>query len=137
MLTTECIRGLLDAAIARANELGISVTVAVVDGGGALCGLVRMQDAHSGAVDIAVDKAWTCVSFGGRTTRQLSAQLDGMREVVRAAILQRPRYTPLTGGVPIKVGGLLIGAVGVAGDSPDNDEACAAASLAGAQAEPI
>jgi uncharacterized protein GlcG (DUF336 family) len=137
VLSTEATQALLWHAAAKAVELGVVVNIAVLDGSALPCGFLRMQGAHTGAVDIAMDKAWTSVSFGGQPTRAIAQRLAGIPEMAREAILRRPRYTPLTGGVPIRLGGALVGSIGVSGAMPDEDEACAFAALAAIGADPI
>ena len=130
-LSTSAILLLLRQAAERAESLGIAVNIAVCDANAETCGFLRMQGAHVGAAGIATDKAWTSVGFGGASTRDIMAWLDGLSShVARAAIIARPRYTPLPGGMPIWIAGSLVGAIGVAGGTPEQDEICSTAGFA-------
>ena len=126
-LSTAAILLLITQAAAKAEELGIAVNIAVCDAGGQARGFLSMQGAHVGATAIASDKAWTSAGFGGVATRELAQRLGQIGDVVRAAIIARQRYAPLPGGMPIWIGSDLVGAIGVSGGTPEQDEACACA----------
>ena len=134
-LSTAAISTLLSAALERAAELEIKVSVAVVDASGALIALTRMQGALLGGAELAIDKAWTSAAFG-RDTGGTAQRLAGLPEAVREGILRRPRFTDLSGGLPIRVAGVLVGGVGVSGGPGRNDEMCAEAALAKIGADP-
>ena len=116
----------LQAAIAKAQELGTQMCVAVVDSGADLKLFARMDDAWVGSVDIAVKKAKTACFFGMPTGQigQLSqpgGPLYGI-EHSNGGLITFP------GGVPIVTqAGVLIGAIGVSGSSVENDERVARA----------
>jgi uncharacterized protein GlcG (DUF336 family) len=130
VLTAEATQILIRSAVAKAEELGACVNVAVMDSSAQLCGFLRMPGAHLGAVDVALDKAYTSVSQGGRSTREMGQWLAGLTEVTRDSLVAMPRYCPLTGALPIWINGQLVGAIGVSGAHPDKDEACAQSGLA-------
>lgn len=125
------------AAVAHAERLGIRVNVAVVDPGGTLAAFLRMPGAPLHSVDIAIDKAYTAVSFG-LATSQWHAVLQQHSEAVRQGLVLRPRFVAFGGGVPIcesgpdgePGGGPRIGGIGVSGGSEQQDEDCAHAGLA-------
>ena len=115
--------------VAKANALGLRVNVAVVDRSGMLAAFLRMPGAPLHSVDIAIDKAYTAVSFGlatGRWTEALKEHSDAVRD----GITRRPRFVAFGGGLPILEGGELIGGIGVSGASEQQDEDCARAGLA-------
>ena len=136
ILSTEATQLLVGKAAQRAGELGVAINIAVFDAGLQLSAFLRMQNAHVGAMAIAMDKAWTSAGFGGRSTRAIGQAVAGMPELTRFAILARPRHTTLTGGVPIRIGGVLVGAIGGSGGTPDQDEECAIAGFAAIGADP-
>lgn len=136
-LTTDHIRTLLDGALMRAAALGARIIVAVVDVAGETCGLVRMAGADTGASSIAVDKAWTSVNFGGQSTGAMSDFIAGFPPHAIALLASRPRYLPLAGALPLRIAGRLVGAVGIAGATPDQDEDCARAALTAIGADPV
>jgi uncharacterized protein GlcG (DUF336 family) len=107
------------------------LTVAVVDPGGYVVALRRQDGAPSIRPDVAIGKARTCILWGksSRAFGVLAEQRPGFANTVLAA-----SPSPLiaaAGGVSIQdSNGANIGAVGVSGDTSDNDEAMAAAALA-------
>lgn len=116
------------AAVAHAGANGWRINVAVVDAGGNLAAFLRMPGAFVPSIDIAIDKAWTAAGFGFPTGDWMKA-VEG-NEGMKLGFSARPRLVVFGGGLPIRVGGQLIGGVGVSGASEEQDEACARAGLA-------
>lgn len=116
------------AAVLAAEALGVCVNVAVVDASGVLAAFLRMPGAPLHSVDIAVDKAYTAVSFG-LATSQWSTALLQHSDAVREGIVRRPRFVAFGGGIPVVEGGHRIGGIGVSGGSEAQDEAIAQAGL--------
>src|SRR6201994_4441631 len=117
----------LDAAERFALQNGHRVVIAVVERSGELVGLRRTPGAQVASSRVAVDKARTAAIFV-RPSRELEEQVSGGR--LGALALHGARA--LTGGVPLKVGDEVVGAIGTSGETPDEDEAV---SIAGAAAE--
>lgn len=117
------------AALEHAQSLNVCVNVAVVDCSGVLAAFLRMPGAPLHSVDIAIDKAYTGVSFG-LATSQWHKALQTHSAAVREGIVLRPRCVGFGGGLPILQAGQRIGGIGVSGGSEAQDEACAAAGLA-------
>lgn len=117
----------VQAAVAKARELGIRINVAVTDSSGVLAAFLRMPGAFLHSVDIAIDKAYTSAGFGFPTA-QWPDILRG-DEALRTITL-RPRLVAFGGGLPIRENGVLIGGIGVSGGSAEQDEVCARAGLA-------
>jgi uncharacterized protein GlcG (DUF336 family) len=119
----------LDAALARAAEVGGAFNIAVSDAAGTLLAFARMDGAFAISGGIARDKAWTVAGFGGVATddfyRAISAE-----DAVREGIAQRGRVAAFGGGVPILVDGSLVGAVGASGGSAEQDKEVASAGAA-------
>jgi glc operon protein GlcG len=113
------------AAEAEATRQGKAVVVAVVDDGGHLVLLRRMDDAQVASVEIGVGKARTAAIF-----RRPSAVFEAQVKNGRVAALGLPGATPLQGGVPLVVDGQCIGAIGISGDTPQVDEDIAKAGAA-------
>ncbi len=113
----------VEAARAKATDLGISVVAAVVDPGGLVVTLDRMAGAPLLSMDLAVDKAWTAVSLGSPT----QAVWDGVsaRPDLVAGLAGRGRISLLGGGVPIVWNGTVVGAIGVSGGTAAEDVLCA------------
>ncbi|HOY02540.1 heme-binding protein [Zoogloea sp.] len=117
----------LEAAIARAESIGVRINVAVADSGGNLAGFLRMPGAFLQSIDIAIDKAYTAAGFGFSTKDWM--KLVGHDEGMKLGFSARPRLVVFGGGLPIRAGGALIGGIGVSGASEAQDEECARAAL--------
>jgi glc operon protein GlcG len=117
-------------AHARASEMGVSVTAAVVDEGGHLISLGRMDGAPPLSPQIAEAKAVGAAMLlrdGASLLLMSQDRPDFFRAVDR---LVRMPLIPGPGSLPIKRDGMTIGAVGVSGAKPDEDLICAHAGLA-------
>jgi uncharacterized protein GlcG (DUF336 family) len=117
---------LVDAALARGRELECTaLTVAVLDAGGHL--VVLKREDHSGILrpQIAVGKAWGALGMRlpGRSLANLAEQLPHFMPALAAA--SNGQFVPLPGGVLIRSGDDVVGAVGITGDTSDRDEDCA------------
>ncbi|GAA5104484.1 heme-binding protein [Orbus sasakiae] len=114
---------IIDAAIEEANKYQWAVSIAVCDLTGCLIALSRLNNAPAMSAKIAEQKAFTSVISG-----KSSGSYENMINDGRFAALSMP-ITPLQGGVPIIVEESLIGAIGVSGVKPDQDEQIAQAAL--------
>ncbi|WP_369069858.1 GlcG/HbpS family heme-binding protein [Kineococcus terrestris] len=127
-LSLDRARGVLDAALAAAREAGVPLSVAVVDAGGHLKAFSSQDGATLGSIDIAVRKARTAQLFTmptgtlGEHSRPGGA-LYGI-ELTNGGLVTFP------GGVPLVDGATLLGAVGVSGGLPDDDQSVADAGAA-------
>jgi uncharacterized protein GlcG (DUF336 family) len=126
-LRLEAASRIVEGALKRAAELALKpMTVAVLDGGGHLIAFKR-QD-HSGILrpDIAVGKAWGTLGMGagGRSLALRAAAAPAFYAALASA--SQGRVIPVAGGVLVlDTDREILGAVGVSGDIPDNDESCA------------
>jgi uncharacterized protein GlcG (DUF336 family) len=121
------------AAIAEAKNRGVSVSVAVVDDGGNVRLVARMDDGAYQNPAVATDKAYTAAGFK-RSTAQFYDYVKGDPQLVLGVPSAVPRVTLYGGGVPLVLEGTVIGAVGVAGSGWKSDEEIAqvgAAALEG------
>ena len=120
----------VDAAQARAAELGIRVTVAIVDGGGLLVQLSRMDGAPTLSPEIAEAKAVGAAVLQ-RSGDQL-AEVWEKRPGFFAAVngLARRPIVPGLGSIPIRDSEGVAGAIGVSGGRPEEDHDCAEAAIA-------
>jgi uncharacterized protein GlcG (DUF336 family) len=120
-----------EAAVHHALALGVAVNVAVVDAGGHPLAFLRMHGAPLHSIGISEDKAYTALSFG-LPTSQWSEVLSKQSDALRQGLPLRPRFVMFGGGLPIRSGGAVIGAIGVSGASEQQDEQCASAGVAAA-----
>lgn len=131
VLTSTGARMIMDAAIAKATEFGIAVTVAVVDDGGHLLMLERMEGGRFHTVHSATTKAAAAAS-NKRPTAPKGAQgqeLDVLQALGLTLAGGPQNWTALEGGYPVMVANECIGAVGVAGGDGKQDKEIARAAL--------
>jgi uncharacterized protein GlcG (DUF336 family) len=131
---------IVDVALNKAREMNLAaLTVAVLDAGGHLVAFKREDNSGILRHDIAYGKAWGALGmgFGSRTLFERATNTPQFFNALYAASGGRVVTNP--GGVLIRdAGGRIIGAVGVSGDTSDNDEVCAIAGIeaAGLKADP-
>ena len=123
MLTSDDALALCAAARTAAEDLGIPMSFAVMDPGGHLVALVRMDGAQWITATVAQGKAWTAAAYGTPS----AAQKDKMASLPNFAsaltTMTGGAYTPQTGAVPVYRDGVLLGAIGASGGTGDQDEA--------------
>ena len=122
-------RALIAAGEKQALELGIPYNIAVVDAGGALIAHVRMDGAWMGSIDISIHKAWTARAFD-MSTDDLSKMSQSGKPLFGINTSNHEKVIIFGGGVPIKSGSSVIGAVGASGGTVDQDLKVAAAAAA-------
>lgn len=122
-VTLEAANRICDAALAKAAEMGVKVSVSVVDSGTNLVALKRMDDAIMLSIEGSRGKAVASVLFG-KPSSELEELAD--RAVFRALMTQMGgRLIMAIGAVPIISDGDVIGACGVGGASGEEDVECA------------
>jgi glc operon protein GlcG len=123
MLTLEDCRRISAAAEAEAKKNKWNVCVAILDDGGDLLHLVRMDGASPANAHIAVMKGRTAA----RTRRSTTSWQE--RIAKRPELLQMPGVTPVQGGLPIVVEEVCIGGIGISGVQSHEDEQIAKAGI--------
>lgn len=118
-------------AVRHASAIGARINVSVLDGGGNPLAFLRMPGAPLHSIGISEDKAYTAVSFGLPTSAWEGA-LREHSDALRQGLPLRPRFVMFGGGLPIRSGGMLTGAIGVSGATEQQDEECAMAGMAAA-----
>jgi glc operon protein GlcG len=126
ILTTEAVKNIITAAEAEAVSNGWNVVIAVVDDGGHLLGLLRLNNAQTASIDIAVGKARAAAGF-----RRPTLVLQDMIPNRPAFLSVSSDLVLLEGGMPIIVDGRTLGAVGVSGVASNQDAQIATAGIAG------
>jgi uncharacterized protein GlcG (DUF336 family) len=112
-------------AIAACTKLTYNITAAVVDSDGVTQALIRGDGAGIHTVQAAHDKAFTAVTYGRPGSE---TQKTFVASPPSGVILKEPYLLPGDGGLPIKIGNEVVGALGVSG-SPGKDEVCGNAAL--------
>ena len=127
-ISFELAQKMVNAAVTKARELGVTENVAILDDGGNLKAFSRMDGASMPTIEIALNKAYTAL-FGVSTLDFFNfIQSDPS---LLAGIPTLPRVAAWGGGFPINVNGEVVGAIGVSGaPTVQNDVDCAKAALA-------
>lgn len=125
VLTLEGAKTVAAAAEAEARKNNWNVVIAVVDDGGHLVYLQRLDGTQTGSIDVAIQKARTAQAFK-RPTKVFEEAIAGGR----TALIALPGALPLEGGLPIMVDGQLVGAIGVSGVKSTEDGQIAKAGAA-------
>jgi len=126
-ITADVAKTVAAAAVAEAQKNGWTMAVAVVDTAGELVYFEKMDDTQIGSINIAIAKARSAVWFK-RTTKVLQEVLaaggDGLR------VLGMQGAVPIEGGIPLTLGGKIVGAIGASGGTPPQDGVAATAGAA-------
>ena len=125
-ITADMAQKMIDAATAKAQELGVAIVIAVVDEGGNLKTFRRMDNAMLLSVEGAQRKAYTALMG---MPPQVFADIIKGDPVAVAAIQSLPDVMLMGGGQPIIIDGALVGAIGVSGGLVDQDIVCAQAGI--------
>jgi uncharacterized protein GlcG (DUF336 family) len=127
VLDGDSVDAVMRAAERLARDKGYRVVIAVVDAWGHVLQLRRTEGAQIASDQVAIDKARTAAIFV-RPSREIEEQVSAGR----LGALALHGAAALTGGVPLRVDGEVVGAIGTSGETPDEDESV---SVAGAAAE--
>lgn len=117
---------MVQAAIVKANEINVKVSIAVCDAGGSLLAFNRMEGASPVSATVAQGKAAASAGFG-RASGSLQADSPVIQAVIAA---MGGRMLPAQGAVPVLKNGELVGSIGGSGATAQQDEECARAGLA-------
>ena len=128
MITLADAKRIIEAAERKAAEIGQPMNIAVVDAGGNLVAHVRMDNAWMGSVDIAINKAWTARAFD-ISTKELAELSQSGDQFFGIHVSNHGRVMIFAGGIPLKRGNQVVGAVGVSGGMGKQDQAVAEAGV--------
>jgi len=117
VLTLRVAKSIADAAEAEALRRGSTVVIAVVDDAGHLLVLHRLDDTQVASVEVGIAKARTAAIF-----RRPSKVFEDQVRNGRISALALPGAAALQGGIPIVHRGRVVGAIGVSGNTPQEDE---------------
>src|SRR6266404_1847383 len=127
-ISYELAQKMVEAAVAKARELGVSENVAILDDGGNLKAFGRMDGAPIPTIEMAQNKAYTALL--GVSTQEFFNFIQSDPSLL-AGIPTLSRMAAWGGGFPIKVNGEVVGAIGLSGaPTVQNDIDCAKAALA-------
>jgi uncharacterized protein GlcG (DUF336 family) len=122
-------RKIIAAAEKKAAEIGQPMNIAVADEGGNLVAHVRMDGAWIGSIDISQKKAYTARAFD-IATKDLATHSQSGGQFFGIHASNDGRIMIFAGGIPLKKGERIVGAIGVSGGSGEQDHAVAAAGAA-------
>jgi uncharacterized protein GlcG (DUF336 family) len=128
-LTLADAREIIAAGERKAQELGIPYNIAVVDAGGALVAHVRMDGAWLGSIDISIHKAFTSRAFD-MATEDLAKMAQSGKPLFGINSTNHEKIVIFAGGMPVKSGETVIGAVGASGGTVDQDQKVVEAAVA-------
>lgn len=117
---------MVQGAVAKADELGVKLSIAVCDAGGSLLAFNRMEGASAVSATVAQGKAAASAGFG-RASGGLQADSPVIQSIIAA---MGGRMLAAQGAVPVNKDGELVGAIGGSGATAQQDEDCAQAGLA-------
>lgn len=128
-ITLEQARQVIAAAEKKAGEVGQPMNIAVVDAGSNLLAFARMEKAWLGSIDIAMNKAFTARAFDIATI-DLADNAQPGQQFYGIHVSNGGRIMIFAGGIPLRQGGEVVGAIGVSGGSKEQDQAVAEAGAA-------
>jgi uncharacterized protein GlcG (DUF336 family) len=114
------------AAVAKAEELGVGQVVAVLDESGLLKAFCRMEGTPLVSIEASQNKAYTALL--GMPSQDFFDSIKDDPALV-AGVPHLPRIVTFGGGLPIRSGDAVVGAIGVSGGTVEQDIACAQAGL--------
>ena len=128
VLSLSAAQRIADSSIAAARAQGVSACIAVCDPSGEPIITVRMDGAPRLSAGVALNKAYTVASFNGMPTHAWWPLLADDPALVHG-FTETPRLVIFAGGVPVRIDGQVVGAVGVSGGSSAQDRAIAEAGV--------
>jgi uncharacterized protein GlcG (DUF336 family) len=129
MLTLADARRIIAAAEKKAVAIKQPMNIAVADAGGNLIAHVRMDNAWLGSIDISIKKAYTARAFD-ISTKDLAKHSQSGDQFFGIHASNGGKIMIFAGGIPLKVAGKVVGAIGVSGGSGKQDHAVAEAGAA-------
>jgi uncharacterized protein GlcG (DUF336 family) len=128
-VTLSVAQDVVEAARAKAEEIGVPMNIAVVDEGNNLTAFARMDGAWLGSIDIAKNKAYTARSFD-MSTKDLAPLCQPNQPLFGIQASNQGQLIVFAGGIPLQAGDQVVGAVGVSGGSVEQDHEVAEAGVA-------
>jgi uncharacterized protein GlcG (DUF336 family) len=129
MITLKDAKKIIEAAELKATEIGQPMNIAVADAGGNLISHVRMDGAWIGSIDISIKKAYTSRAFD-IATKDLATHSQSGDQFFGIHASNNGKIMIFAGGIPLRLDGKVVGAIGVSGGSGEQDHAVAEAGVA-------
>ena len=128
-VTLDLARRLIDSAEEEARRQELRLSFAVVDAGGHVVAVGRMDGADWITPEVALGKAWTAAAFRAPSDAQGQKAKDLVAFAGAISAATHGRYTPQIGGLPIEIDGDAAGAMGASGATGQEDEAVVRAAI--------
>ncbi len=128
-LTIEGARAILTAAEKKAREIRVPMNIAVVDDGGHLLVFARMDGAKLSSIEVALTKACAAALRRGPTGPSPAAGQANAILSLGLSLATDGKLTAIRGGLPLRVDGQFVGAIGVSAGSEDEDVQVAQAGV--------
>ena len=119
-ITLELAKEIIAGSEEEAKKMGIAMVISVVDDGGNLVAIHRMDDAWLASIEIAQNKAWTSVALKMPTANLADATVPAA-ELYGLNTTNNGRLVVFGGGIPLILDGKVVGAIGVSGSSVPHD----------------
>jgi len=119
-MTLDRAKEVIEAAEKKAKDIEVPMNIAVVDKGGNLVAFERMDNAWLGSINIAINKAFTAVAFN-MTTEDLGKESQPKKSLFGIHATNEGRLVIFGGGIPLRKGDELVGAIGVSGGTVPQD----------------
>jgi uncharacterized protein GlcG (DUF336 family) len=132
-LTHKGTRAVLEAAEAKAREIGVPQCIAVVDDGGHLLAFSRMDGGKISSVRVAITKAVSAATRRSPSGPIPSAEDSSLLLSIGLPLATGGTVTPIRGGVPLVAEGQVVGGIGVSSGTEQQDVDCAEAAAAALQ----
>jgi uncharacterized protein GlcG (DUF336 family) len=133
-LTLDDARQIIAGGEEQAAQIGVPYNLAVVDAGGNLISHARMDGAWLGSIDIAIHKAWTARAFD-MATEDLAKMAQSGKPLFGINSTNHERVVIFAGGMPVKRGEVVVGAVGASGGTVEQDQKVVEAAVAALRAD--
>ena len=129
-ITLEQALAVVATGLAKAEDIGVPMNIAVVDAGNNLTAFARQDGAWLGSIAVAQNKAFTARAFDS-PTGDLYPETQPGGSLYGIGVSNDGRVITFPGGIPITSGEQIVGAVGVSGGTVDQDQAVAEAAVGG------
>ncbi|MCR1898389.1 cob(I)yrinic acid a,c-diamide adenosyltransferase [Irregularibacter muris] len=120
-LNTKRVDVIMETCIQKAKEIKVPMVITVVDAGGNILQLRRMDGAILGSIDIAQNKAFTALAFQA-PTEDLGKKSQPGQELYGLETTNQGKVVTFAGGIPLKIQGRIVGALGVSGGTVEEDK---------------
>ena len=127
-ITLDVAKEIIAGAEEEAKKIGVSMVISVVDEGGNMVAVHRMDDAWLASIDIAQNKAWTSVALKMPSANLAEATVPAA-ELYGLNTTNNGRLVVFGGGIPLVRDGKVVGAVGVSGSTVPHDVQVAEAAV--------